>query len=116
MNRILVFLLLAFAFANADVSETCQKLMSEGWCFIVPTPKSPQANYGNYDRRTTWWSGYWKNDSAGECSQSVPRYVPKHDIVVGDGKNCRAAQNSYRNGGYIPISSLENECLCKEKE
>jgi len=115
MNKIVVFLLLVFATANANVSEACRRLMLEGWCFIAPTPKSAQANYGNYDRRTTWWIGYWINASAGECSESIPRYVPKYDIVIGDGKNCRTIQNSYRNGGYVPIGSLENECLCKAR-
>jgi hypothetical protein len=109
MKRLATLLLLMFAFANADTeaSETCQKLTAEGWCFFPPLPKSKQAAYGNYDRRTTWWHGYWINDNLKECSGKVPRYIEKQDIVVGDGEDCRVLRSRYRNGGYVPLAELE---------
>ncbi len=79
-------------------------------------PKSKQATFGNYDRRTTWWHGYWVNETLKECSGEVPRYIEKYDAIIGDGKDCDVLQNRYRNGGYIPLIGLEAECMCKVKE
>lgn len=40
---------------------TYQKALAmrhEGWVYVMPEPKSPQAAWGNSDGRTTWWQGY----------------------------------------------------------
>jgi hypothetical protein len=114
MKKLMLLLLMAFAFASA--SELGKKLTAEGWCFMPPRPKSAQAAYGNYDKRTTWFYGYWVNSAEQECSLETPRLIPKHGIYVGDGRDCESAAYTWRNGGYMPNSKIEQECLCKTAE
>lgn len=113
MKRIMLILLIA---SLAFASELCQKLNAEGWCFVPPRPKSAQANYGNYDKRTTWFYGFWKNDSQKECSIEIPRYISKANMYIGDGRSCESSFYTWRNGGYIPLNSLEKACLCSPQK
>jgi hypothetical protein len=79
MKKSILLLLLLTSFALS--SEQCRRLLNEGWCYIAPTPKSAQARHGNYDGRTTWWVGYWKNESLKECSGTIPRYIEKQVLL-----------------------------------
>ena len=76
--------------------ETYQKALdmrSEGWVYIMPQPKSPQAAWGNGDGRTTWWVGYWVNKKTGETSSKTPRW--RGSRYVGDGQG----EQAWRRGG-----------------
>ncbi len=46
--------------ADKATLSAAVELYSQGWRFTMPRPKSAQAAWGNYDRRTTWWYGYWE--------------------------------------------------------
>jgi hypothetical protein len=68
-------------------SATLQKaaaMKKQGWIFIMPKPKSPQAAWGNRDGRTTWWIGYWENKKANDTSAAEP--ILKNGLYTGDGK------------------------------
>jgi hypothetical protein len=60
-------------------------MKKQGWEYVMPKPKSPQAAWGNPDRRTTWWNGYWINRNSNQYSSKEP--VLKDGKYVGDGVN-----------------------------
>lgn len=93
---------------NCDSTVSC--LRASGWRYIAPVPKSPQAGWGNYDRRTTWWYGR-REKSGNEFSESVPRVklYNKVAVVSGDGINNK---NRYRNGGSPSRPSSIEQALC----
>jgi hypothetical protein len=47
-------------------------IRAAGWVYVMPRPKSPTAAWGNDDRRSTWWDGYWTNAQSGRTSKTVP--------------------------------------------
>src|SRR5436190_24378787 len=47
-------------------------LAKDGWIYVMPKPKSPQAAWGNRDGRTTWWVGYWTNARTKATSGKQP--------------------------------------------
>ena len=67
----------------------------QGWRYTMPSPKSSQASWGNHDRRTTWWHGYWNNTKTNKFSRITP---DKHSdgYYYGDGQNDKGY---WRNGG-----------------
>ena len=60
-------------------------MQKQGWEYVMPMPKSPQAAWGNPDGRTTWWNGYWINRTTKQYSSTEP--VLKEGKYIGDGKN-----------------------------
>ena len=60
------------------------EMQKQGWAYVMPRPKSPQARWGNTDGRTTWWVGYWHNKTTKKYSSTTPQLKGK--TYVGDGK------------------------------
>lgn len=77
-----------------DIEEACS-LAAQGWCYVLPQPKSRQAAWGNSDGRTTWWYGYWKNNDTNEYSSKKPE-LGQSGIWIGDGQKL---MGYYRRGG-----------------
>lgn len=88
--------------------QTAVELHSSGWTYIMPTPKSPQAMWGNRDGRTTWFVGYWKNSKNGSTSSSQPKKNEKGELT-GDG----AGTPGWRRGGSPP-NPTKIEWLCSK--
>jgi len=86
--------------------RTALELKRAGWTYTMPRPKSAQARWGNHDRRTTWWPGYWKNVRTGATSETQP-YKDERGEWVGDGRGV----GYYRNGGS-PSAPTQVEWLC----
>jgi hypothetical protein len=61
-------------------------MYNQGWRYIMPTPRSAQAKWGNTDRRTKWNEGGWQNEDTGAFSYSTPRRDTEGKYI-GDGKN-----------------------------
>jgi len=57
-------------------------MQQQGWEYVMPQPKSKQAQWGNSDGRTTWWVGHWKNSKTKHTSSKTPSL--KDSIFVGD--------------------------------
>ena len=95
--------------AGRDASEAdiaiATELVTRGWTFVMPRPKSSAAKWGNTDARTTWWSGYWKNGDLDLVSTAQPS---ESDGFKGDGE-----QPGWRRGGS-PASPSDVEWLCSE--
>ncbi len=68
-------------------------MQAQGWEYVMPIPKSPQAKWGNRDGRTTWWLGYWRNTKSRETSARPPK--SRNGRFVGDGGGGRV----WRRGG-----------------
>ena len=72
--------------------KTYQKALdmrADGWVYIMPQPKSPQASWGNGDGRTTWWFGYWTNEKTGETSSETPKLRGNRYVGDGEGRDWR---------------------------
>jgi hypothetical protein len=82
------------------------ELNQQGWVYIMPQPKSPQAAWGNHDGRTTWWIGYWVNEGINATSQTQPT-VDAKGVYVGDG----GGGPHWRRGGSPPPPT-KIEWLC----
>lgn len=98
---------------ESDLVARCHSeaecLRTAGWRFHAPRPKSAQAAWGNHDRRTTWFYGYWTDGK--RVSDSIPhiRRFGSKALVVGDGIDNRGY---YRNGGSpAPLTQIQRE-LC----
>lgn len=76
--------------ATIDRALAMQK---QGWGYVMPMPKSPQAMWGNTDGRTTWWNGYWINRTTKQYSSTEPAL--KEGRYVGDGID----SSGWRRGG-----------------
>lgn len=87
--------------------RTALALKRAGWIYVMPVPKSRQAAWGNFDRRTTWWPGYWQNVRTNATSETQP-YRDERGAWSGDG---RGGRSYYRNGGS-PSPPTEIEWLC----
>jgi hypothetical protein len=74
-------------------------MQNQGWEYIMPQPKSPEAAWGNTDGRTTWWNGYWYNIKTGQYSSITPykKFNEKTNNVqyIGNGIN----PQGWRRGG-----------------
>jgi hypothetical protein len=84
--------------ASAAELEEAYSLASQGWRYTLPQPKSAQAAWGNYDGRTTWWYGYWKNLKTNKYSQNKPD-LSESGVWTGDGQKF---EGFYRKGGSPP--------------
>jgi hypothetical protein len=73
------------------------ELTQQGWKYVMPEPKSPQAAWGNPDGRTTWFVGYWINKTSQHTSSDTP--VKNADgAYIGDDKGF----GGWRRGGTPP--------------
>lgn len=79
--------------AGPEIIAIAQDMKKQGWVYVMPEPKSPQAAWGNGDGRTTWWVGYWQNTKTEETSAATPSLV--NGVYRGDGKG----QRIWRRGG-----------------
>lgn len=86
-------------------------LRQEGWRFHAPRPKSAQAAWGNYDRRTTWYFGYWAKDGGTEYSENTPAVRRQGKLVVIEGDGVNNSQY-YRHGGSPGLLSFAEKNLC----
>lgn len=84
--------------AERETIIAAVELYSQGWRYTMPRPKSAQAAWGNGDRRTTWWNGYWENQQTGAVSQKDP-IKRSSGLYYGDNQDLRA---TWRNGGSPP--------------
>jgi hypothetical protein len=89
--------------------NTAIKMYQQGWRYTMPIPKSPQAAWGNYDGRTTWWYGYWENIKTGQMSKTTP-LLNEQGKYIGDWQNM---SGYYRNGGS-PSQPTKIEWLLSE--
>jgi hypothetical protein len=82
--------------ADQETIKIALAMQEQGWEYIMPEPKSPQAAWGNTDGRTTWYVGYWRNSKTGETSSSTPKL--QDGKYVGDG----SGGPGWRRGGSPP--------------
>jgi len=77
-----------------EIQIACE-IYAQGWRYTMPRPKSNQAAWGNRDKRTTWFYGWWYNEKTGEYSDATPQKT-KSGLYKGDSRN---NAHSWRNGG-----------------
>jgi len=77
-----------------EIKTACE-MLSQGWKYTMPRPKSAKAGWGISDGRTTWWYGYWYNSKTSQYSQITPKQT-KSGLYLGDNQN---KIGSWRNGG-----------------
>jgi hypothetical protein len=87
---------------------TAVEMVSQGWVYIMPQPKSAKAAWGNRDGRTTWFVGYWTNSKTKQTSAATPTRN-KDGKYVGDDNGHRG----WRRGGS-PRSPTMIEWLCSK--
>ena len=80
-------------------------IQKDGWVYVMPMPKSPQAAWSNTDGRTTWWNGYWINKTTKQYSSTEPSL--KDGKYVGDGVDV----SGWRRGGSPRSRPSEIEWL-----
>jgi len=80
---------------NKETLTTAVEMYLQGWRYIMPKPKSNQANWGNSDGRTTWWYGYWYNNSTKKYSTTKPT-KDFNGLYSGNDEN---RQGYWRRGG-----------------
>ncbi len=90
---------------NATIALALE-LSQQGWVYIMPQPKSPQAAWGNRDGRTTWWIGYWADEQTNATSVAQPKR-DTNGRYVGDG----LGRPRWRRGGSPPLPT-KFEWLC----
>jgi len=80
--------------SDVEIKTACE-MLSQGWKYTMPRPKSAQAAWGNSDGRTTWYYGYWYNQKTNSYSDKTP--VKKNSgMYLGDNQD---HSNTWRNGG-----------------
>jgi len=80
--------------SEIELSTACE-MLSQGWKYTMPEPRSAKAGWGVRDGRTTWWNGYWKNTKTGLYSNSTP-VQGQSGLFLGDNQN---RSGTWRNGG-----------------
>jgi hypothetical protein len=80
---------------NKSTLTIAVKLYLQGWRYVMPSPKSKQASWGNHDGRTTWWKGYWYNNKTNKYSKTTPQ-VQSNGYYYGDHQN---EKGYWRRGG-----------------
>jgi hypothetical protein len=93
-------------YCDATTRQTALELVHAGWRYVMPKPKSPKAAWGVTDGRTTWWNGYWQNETKHEFSSIQP--VKGED---GSFKGNGLGGPSWRRGGS-PSAPSKIEWLC----
>jgi hypothetical protein len=79
------------------------EMYNQGWRYIMPTSKSPQARWGNADGRTTWNNGWWRNEKTGAYSSARPRKNGAGQYA-GNGEN---ELGTWRPGDRISAQGIE---------
>ena len=74
--------------------QAALELKVAGWTYVMPEPKSSEAAWGNSDKRTTWWIGYWTNRVTKTITSAPPKPGDK-SRRGGDGNGAR----QWRSGG-----------------
>ncbi len=77
-----------------EIGTACE-MLSQGWKYTMPRPKSAKAGWGISDGRTTWWYGYWYNSKTSQYSRTTPEKSAS-GLYLGDNRN---NAGSWRNGG-----------------
>lgn len=95
--------------ADVRVQKTAVEMYLQGWRYTMPRPKSAQAAWGNRDRRTTWFYGYWYNAQRDEVSATDPT-LKQDGRYVGDRQDKRGY---WRNGGSPPSPTVLEWLLSK---
>ena len=67
---------------DTKILNKAKEMKQQGWEYIMPTPKSPGADWTVRDGRTTWHSGYWVNGKKKDRSYAEPKL--KNGIYEGD--------------------------------
>lgn len=80
--------------SEEEIAQACEMYM-QGWRYTMPEPKSKKAAWGNYDRRTTWFRGWWYNEKTKQYSDTTPKKA-KNGLYLGDNQN---NAYSWTNGG-----------------
>ncbi|MCP4835905.1 MAG: DNA/RNA non-specific endonuclease [Phycisphaera sp.] len=84
---------------------TATALVTRGWRYVMPRPKSSRAAWGNTDARTTWWPGHWMNSRLDRASTTQPT---RDDGFRGDG-----VEPGWTRGGS-PAKPTDVQWLCSE--
>ncbi|MSR41077.1 MAG: hypothetical protein EXS10_04160 [Phycisphaerales bacterium] len=79
-------------------------LKNAGWSYELPQPKSKTAKWGNFNKVSTWWPGYWVNAKTSATSATQP---VESDAFKGDG----LPKPAWKNGGS-PKEPSWIEWLC----
>lgn len=95
---------------QSEISTACS-MLSQGWRYVMPKPKSKQASWNNHDRRTTWWYGYWYNYKTGAYSDITPK-LHQNKLYLGDNQNNSGA---WRNGGTPLLPDIFMSLLSKDE-
>ncbi len=68
--------------ASASDVALADALKTAGWHYEMPQPKSKTAKWGNFNKGTTWFPGYWLNATTNKTSATQPT---ASDNFKGDG-------------------------------
>ena len=58
-----------------QVLRACQ-MRQQGWIYIMPAPKSEDAEWFNFDEETEWYNGWWSNFHTQKYSKTTPVLQP----------------------------------------
>ena len=70
------------------------QMKRQGWKYIMPRPKSKDADWTITDGRTTWYNGFWNNENTQKRSLKEPK-LSKTGDYIGDEKGVE----EWRKGG-----------------
>ena len=94
--------------ADERTLATAILMQRQHWRYVMPRPKGPQAAWGNTDKRTTWWIGYWHQTATNRCSSKTPEL--EDQAYHGDG----LGRGRWRRGGS-PRAPSKLQWLLSEK-
>lgn len=81
--------------ASDEQLKIACEMYAQGWRYSMPNPKSKQASWGNSDGRTTWYNGYWHNETTDAYSVKTPLKT-SGGTYAGDNQN---QSGTWSNGG-----------------
>ena len=56
---------------DQQILIACQ-MREQGWIYIMPVPKSDDAEWFNFDKNTVWYNGWWSNYHTQKYSRTTP--------------------------------------------
>lgn len=98
--------------ADGETIRQAQALVEAGWIYVMPEPKSSKASWGNPDKRTTWFIGYWENTGAQETSHTHPQL--KDGAYTGDGQPGKDEKGRIWRKGGSPERPTKLQWLCSK--